>query len=72
MFFENLCYKDVNLKNVIGSYLMFYSEVYQYSILGNTQVKHLKNIVVYCISSKSHIKIQKKFYFSVSHKVRCT
>ena len=30
--------------NVIGSYLMFYSKVYQYSTLGNAQVKHLKNI----------------------------
>ena len=43
--FENLCYTDVNLKDVIGSYLMFYSKVYQYSTLGNAQVRHLQNIV---------------------------
>ena len=43
--FENLCYKNFNLKDTIGSYLKFYSEVYQNSTLGNTQTKHLKNIV---------------------------
>ena len=30
---------------MIGSYLMFYSKVYQYSTLGNEKVKDLKNIV---------------------------
>ena len=43
--FENLCYKDVNLKDVIGSYLMFHSKVYQYSTLRNAQIRHLRNIV---------------------------